>query len=141
MSSRIVGPGVFLSGADCARLDGVLARALRDLQMSNGHMPPALLDLGTDIHAAALEFRAEMQAAAGSGTAGFHHGRVLTTFEVSADRLTVEEVSRRIHRSTGYVRRLLRRGDIAGSRTGRRGAWSADEGSVAAWIGDRIQQH
>lgn len=128
--------GVFLSERDCALLDALLVRMLRDLHMRDGAAPARLLDVVADIHQAAGEFRASALVEAGSGTrfdgSGSGGGSSAAT-----ERLSVQEAARLSGLSDGYLRRLARRGDVTASRSGRRGEWVLDGSSVAAWVTDR----
>jgi hypothetical protein len=134
--ARTVPRGVLLSERDCALLDGVLVRALRDLHMRDGAAPRDLVDVVADIHQVAREFRASVLTETGSGTAFDGSGSVGGSSEVT-ERLSVQEAARLTGLSTSYLRRAARRGDVQASRSGPRGEWVLDGGAVAAWTADR----
>jgi len=134
--ARMVPRGVLLTPADCARLDGLLVRALRDLHLRDGGAPHDLLDVIADIHQLAGEFRASVLVDAGSGTTQAGSGSVGASSEVT-ERLTVAEAARLTGVSDSYWRRLARRGDVQASRSGSKGEWVLDGGSVAAWAAHR----
>lgn len=134
-------PGVHLSARDCALLDGVLVRALRDMQLRDGGAPSALLEVAAPIHRAAVEFRENTLVEAGSGTGEDGIGSVEGS-SVSSERLSVQEAARLTGLSESYLRRLLRGGGLKGTRSGGRGgAWLLDGGSLAVLVADRRDRH
>jgi hypothetical protein len=52
----------------------------------------------------------------------------------------VQEAARLSGLTDTYWRRLARRGDVTASRSGRRGEWVLDGGSVAAWMAERSEK-
>ena len=128
--------GVHLDARDCALLDAVLVRALRDMQLRDGGAPQSLLEVVAPIHRAAVEFREEMQVSVGSGTGEDGSGSAGRSSAVT-ERLTTQEAAQLTGLTDRYWRRLARRGDVAASRSGRRGEWILDGNSVAAWVADR----
>jgi excisionase family DNA binding protein len=132
----VVPPGVLLTAADCARLDAVLMWALRDMQLRDGGLPRDLAEVAAPIHEAAIEFRANVLVKAGSGTVFDRIGSVGGS-SVSTERLTVAEAARLTGASESYLRRLARGGVVTATRSGGRGEWILDGGSLAAWTADR----
>ncbi len=128
--------GVHLAARDCALLDAVLVRALRDMQLRDGGAPQSLLEVVAPIHRAAVEFRENTLADGGSGTSDDGSGSVAGSSVVS-ERLSVQEASRLTGISESYLRRLARGGALGGARSGGRGGWSLDGGLVAALVADR----
>jgi excisionase family DNA binding protein len=117
-------------------LDGILVRALRDVQLRDGGVPQALLDVVAPIHRSAVEFRESTLADAGSGTSDDVIGSVAGS-SAGSERLSVQEAARLTGISESYLRRLARRGALGGARSGGRGGWSLDGGLVAALVADR----
>ena len=130
------GPVVVLSGADCGRLDALLMRALRDIQLRDGGLPTDLAETVAPIHQAAAEFRATQLVNRRSGTAFAASGSV-TGASAGTERLSVQEAARFAQVSESYVRRLARRGAVRAAQSGSRGAWQLDGGSLAAWLAER----
>ncbi|MEU3340687.1 helix-turn-helix domain-containing protein [Streptomyces sp. NPDC006668] len=128
--------GVHLTARDCALLDAVLVRALRDMQLRDGSAPQNLLEAVAPIHRAAVEFRENMQVSPCSGTAEDGNSSVKGS-SVVTERLTTQEAAQLTGLTDGYWRRLARRGDVTASRSGRRGEWILDGNSVPAWAADR----
>ncbi|NNN30733.1 helix-turn-helix domain-containing protein [Streptomyces sp. S3(2020)] len=104
--------------------------------MTNGTVPPRLLDVVTYVHEAAGEFRASVLVEAGSGTEFDVPGSVSGS-SAATEKLSVQEAARLSGLSDTYWRRLARRGDVEASRSGRKGEWVLDGGSVAAWVAER----
>jgi excisionase family DNA binding protein len=130
--------GVFLPAADCARLDWLLVRALRDLAMQNGAVPRDVELIAAFVHRAAVEFRASLLVEAGSGTSDDVSGSVARSL-VSTERLSPQEAAALTGISDSYWRRLARRGDVHATRSGDRGQWMLDGGAVAARMADRTE--
>lgn len=130
--------GVHLSARDCALLDAVLVRALRDMQLRDGGAPQSLLEVVAPIHREAVEFRENTQVNAGSGTGDAGNGAVERSSGLS-ERLSVQEAARLTGFSESYLRRLARRGDLEGSQSGsgRGRGWLLDGGSLAVLMADR----
>lgn len=133
---QVIPAGVLLTAADCARLDALLMRALREAQLRDGAIPRSLLDVAADIHHLAGEYRASVLVGHGSGTALAEIGSAGGSSAVM-ERLTVQQAARLTGTSESYLRRLARRGDVQASRTGRRGEWQLDGGTLAAWAAGR----
>lgn len=138
-------PGVFLSELDCAVLDDLLVRALRDVQLREGAMPARLAEVAAPIHAAATKFRANTLAERsnasserGSGTGRDTSGSVRRR-SAPTERLSVPEAARLAQVSESYLRRLARRGTVRAVRQGSRGGWLLDGGSVAVWVAERSE--
>lgn len=136
--SRHLPAGVYLSARDCAIIDAMLVRTLRDLQLRNGAVPVDLVEVTAPIHQAAREFRANVLVETSSGTAHDSSGSVAGVSEAT-ERLTVQEAARLTGWSTSYLRRLARRGDVSASRSGRMGEWVLDGGSLAARVAERSE--
>lgn len=135
--AQSVSAGVFLSAEDCARLDGLLLRALADSSRRDGGVPVQVERIAAELHHAALKFRASVQVDAGSGTSRDRNGSAART-SVVTDRLSVTQAAGLAGVSEGYMRRLVRRGCFTATRSGQRGAgWLLDGGQVAAWAAER----
>jgi excisionase family DNA binding protein len=128
--------GVLLTDAECARLDHVLMRALRDAHMRDGGAPQWLLDVAADIHQRAGEFRKTALVSLGSGTVVDESGSGSGSW-VGTEQLTVQQAANLTGASDSYLRRMARRGDVQASRSGVRGEWVFDGGSLAAWAAGR----
>lgn len=124
------------TGKECAQLDAFVMRALRDAHLRNEPVPRDVLELLAPVHEMAKEFRASVLVKAGSGTVFDRIGSVGGS-SVSTERLTVAQAARLTGASESYLRRLARRGDVTATRTGGRGEWILDGGSLAAWAADR----
>lgn len=125
--------GVFLSNADCARIDSLLWRAVVDEERRNGGISGRVRGIAEDIRAVGVEFRSAY------GTGGFRDGPVGASYEAS-EWLTTPEAANILSVSESYVRRLLRRGELAGSRMGGKGTWIVDAGSVAVWKAEHLRK-
>ena len=136
MAQHVRGSTVVLSGLECARLDGLLMRCLRDIQARDGALPPGLEETISPIHQAAIEFRASVLVNRSSGTALADSGSVKRSSQAT-ERLSVPEAARLAGTSESLVRRLARKGVLQGTRSGGRGAWSLNGGSVAVWMANR----
>ncbi len=128
--------GVFLSAADCLRLDGLLMRALRDLQVRDGGLPADLAETVGPIHAAAREFRESALISTGSGTTRAESCSRTRSLQ-HEHQLSAAEVARIAGVSRELVCRAARDGDLKGSKSGRRGAWEIDPDSAAPWTAER----
>ncbi len=137
------GPVVVLDGADCAVLGRQLVEALRLGYVARGAAPPrALLDFADQVN------RADRSSASGSAWA-CRSGPVAEPRNPPAAGgppssgqpvLTATEAARAAEVSAGYLRRVLRRGDVEASRGGPRGSWLVHTDSLAAWIGQRREE-
>jgi excisionase family DNA binding protein len=145
--ARHLPAGVHLTAAECAKLDGLLVRGLRDLRLRDGTAPPDLLEIVAPIHQAAAEFRASVLVepatvlvspgfSPGSGTGRDSSGSAARS-SIATERLSVQQAARFANVSESYLRRLARMGALRGARPGGRGGWTLDGGSVAAWAADR----
>lgn len=132
----LIPAGVLLSDAECARLDHVLMRALREAHLRDGGAPQWLLEVAADIHQRAGEFRKNSLVNPGSGTTLDVSGSASGSW-VETERLTVREAANLTGTSDSYLRRMARRGDVPASRSGIRGEWVFDGGSLAAWAAER----
>jgi excisionase family DNA binding protein len=131
-----VSAGVLLSPQDCASLDYVVMIGLRSVNQRDGTVPQSTLDAAALLHAMAAEFRKNALVNPGSGTVFDACGSARGSSEVT-ERLTVQEAARLTGTSTSYLRRLARKGDVKASRSGGRGEWVIDGGTLAAWAAGR----
>jgi hypothetical protein len=121
-----------------------LHRQLREaLKLGYGvhrRQPPWLLsELGRHL-AHAVQCRENPQASRPDGTASFRDGPPLPASDQPV-RLTVREAACLARVSEGYMRRLIRRGDVEAVR-GHRGAWQVDIPSASVWIASqRRKEH
>lgn len=130
--------GVWLSGEDACRLDGLLRRAVYDAGRRDGHVSARLVELSDLIHRAAIEFRTTVLASADSGTGDDSSGSVSALSPVSDnDRLTARQAARLAGVSEEFIRRLACEGVLRGTKSGHRGAWRLDPSSVATWMAGR----
>ncbi|MFD9659027.1 helix-turn-helix domain-containing protein [Streptomyces mirabilis] len=123
-------------------MDGLLVRALRDMQLRDGGVPQDLLDVAAPVHRAAVEFRENALVMAGSGTSADRIGSGGRSSVVTSERLSVQEAARITGYSESFVRRLARKGVLSGTRTGPGiGTWQLDGGSLAVLMADRRDRH
>jgi hypothetical protein len=109
-----------------------VAEALKFGYVVRGRQLPRLLaEVGREL-ACASQCRENPQASLANGTAGFRDAPSLSVSEQPV-RLTVKEAACLAKVSEGYMRRLIRRGDVEAIR-GYRGAWQVDISSAGAWI-------
>ncbi|MFJ4924084.1 helix-turn-helix domain-containing protein [Streptomyces sp. NPDC088736] len=134
--ARVQPAGVWLSPEDCARLEAVLLKTLRDMQIRDGGAPEHLVDVVAVVRGCAREFRTSTLVTGGSGTTQRRNGSAGGSSVVS-ERLTTQEAARLARVSDGYVRRLARRGDVMASRSGGKGEWLIDASSLAVWVAER----
>jgi hypothetical protein len=109
-----------------------VAEALKFGYVARGRQPPRMLSELAKHLAGVSRCHEDAQASGGDGTAGFRDGAALQLSEQPV-RLTVKEAACLAKVSEGYMRRLIRRGDVEAVR-GRRGAWAVDIPSVSVWI-------
>jgi excisionase family DNA binding protein len=134
--AQVVAAGVLLAGEDCARLDGLLLRALADTANRNGGVPVQVARIAAEIHRAADEFRTNILVNASSGTPRDEISSVKPRSPVT-DRLTVQEAAKLAEISEEYARRMARKGVVNATKSGHRGAWLVDSTSLAAWVAER----
>jgi hypothetical protein len=120
-------------------LDAVVMLGLRVLHQRNGAVPDDVWNAAADLHEMAGEFRASVLVETGSGTAFDVSGSVSGS-SAATEQLSVQEAARLSGLTDTYWRRLARRGDVTASRSGRRGEWVLDGGSVAAWMAERSEK-
>lgn len=132
----IVSRVVQYTAAECARLDGFVVNALRDLHLRKGSVPADLLELLAPVHDLAKEFRSSVLVEPGSGTLFDGFGSAAGPLGAT-ERLTTHEAARITGTSESYLRRLAREGVVTATRSGSRGEWLLDGGSLAAWVAGR----
>jgi excisionase family DNA binding protein len=134
--AHVLGPGLFLTGRDCARLYGPLLRALHDMRVRDGGVPEELMHLAADVRSSAEEYRASMLV---KGVPGTMLAEIDTESALSStERLSVQEAARLTGYSETYLRRLAREGVVMATRSGLgTGGWTLDGGSLAAWLATR----
>lgn len=134
--AHLLPPGLLLTAEECARLDAVLMRAAREMQLRDGAVPHRLADICADVHQVAAKFRQSALVGGGSGTEEAAGG-IPEPSSSATERLSVQQAARLTGLSDSYWRRLARRGDVEASRSGSRGRWVLDGGQVAAWTANR----
>lgn len=143
MAIRLPGPTVVLTGEDCARLNKPLGELLAALARRDGQVPRHLVEIREEIRRAATEFRittlANPSSGPGSGTVRDTSGSRSRPSGAS-ERLTATEAAHLTGVSRELICRLAVRGVLQGTRTGWRGAWELDAGSVAAWSASRKER-
>lgn len=136
MAVRINAPALLLSGEDCVVLDAMLGVAVVELRRRHSVMPPMAQQIVDGIHRTADQFRASVHASvhveAGLESVRDDSGFVSRSSE-AAGELSAQDVARLSGVSTQFVCLLARRGVLHGTRSGTRGAWRLDAGSVAIW--------
>jgi excisionase family DNA binding protein len=133
--ARMQEAGALLSQQDCALLDPLLVAMLRDLQIRDGGAPQRLYDIAAVIRGCSAEFRASVLVNPCSGTP-VDSSDPAGGSSAPTERLTTQQAAQLTGLTDGYLRRLARRGDLTGSRSGRRGEWILDGNSVAAWAAE-----
>ncbi len=136
MAVPVRGPGLFLSGADCLRLAGPLARYIAEQARRDGGVPPRLREIAEAVLATGQSYRAEMTGP-GVGTSGFRDDQGGASCATSATWLTVERTAELLGCSTEYVRRLCRQRALHSVRAAGGGAWLVDEAAVLERLGAR----
>lgn len=127
----IVSRAVQFTAEDCARLDGFVMRALRDMRLRNELVPRDVLELLASVHQLAGEFRETTLVTHRSGTA-FDQGSSGRGPSEATETLSVPQAARLTGWSQEYLRRLARKGVVSATRTGSRGGWRLDGGQLAA---------
>lgn len=134
-------PRLVLDGRDCALLARVLARAIRRDHGAPGRPPPPLWLLDMAAAAAAVAGAEPAEPRSGWSGAGAEpaepHGGAVVERSGQPDVLSVAEAAMRARVSEGYVRRMIRRGDLEASRDRRQGAYAIDSACFAAWCSAR----
>ena len=117
-----------------------VAEALKFGYVVRGRELPRLLaEVGRELACADLS-RENSQVSVPNGTAGFRDETPLSVSDQPV-RLTVKEAACLARVSEGYMRRLIRRGDVEAIR-GHRGAWAVDIPSASVWIASqRRKEH
>lgn len=115
-----------------------LGEAIRWGYTARGWQVPPLLAEWRRILARAAQDHPYPQVSAGDVPSGFRDDTTVPASEQPV-RLTATEAANLAGVSEGYMRRLIRRGDVEASR-GRRGAWAVDISSLAAWISQRREE-
>jgi excisionase family DNA binding protein len=140
----LAGPVVILDGRDCAVLARQLVEAIRLGYTVRDRPPPrALLDLAGRLNVIARgsgEDRDDCQDTGHDGPGRFRVSLPLPSSGQPATGLTVAEAARLGAVSEGYLRKLIRRGDIEASRDGRSAGYLVRADSVAAWASQRREE-
>lgn len=130
--------GLFLDGRDACVLDAPLRRAVAEIGRRNGGVPSHLVRLAEQVTRTAAEFRATVLVEPGSGTEEDASGSVSALSPVSDnERLSAQQAARLADVSEEFIRRLAAKGVLQGTKSGERGGWLLDPGSVAVWIASR----
>ncbi|HMH76886.1 MAG TPA: helix-turn-helix domain-containing protein [Candidatus Udaeobacter sp.] len=140
MTNRVLTePTVVLSAEDCARVDGFLARGLTAAKSRDTTVPASAVAIAADIHWAADQFRASALIKAGCATPGPDVGKELPAW-ASEERLTTAQAARIAGCSPTYLRRVIHRGELHGTR-GRGGGYLVTPAALAAWVVGRQDRH
>lgn len=134
----LAGPAVVLGPIDCARLDGLLVRALVDAKLRGNAVPPAVRALAADIHQVAEQFRAEVLIRPDCATYGLAVDAETAVWEPE-ERLSTAQAARIVGVSPQYMRRVFAAGGLDAIREPG-GGWSVSGLGLALWIAARHQR-
>lgn len=129
------GPLIILTAEDCRRLRQPLKDALDYGWLARGWVPPvALLELSDHVHRTA-KYRPPAQVSGHAGTSELQD----VEDPAGSETITVTEAANLTAYSSSYLRRLLRRGDLIGTR-GQAGKWEVDVESLQSLIDNRTSR-
>lgn len=131
------GPAVVLGPPECARLDNLIMRALLDARLRGHPVSAAVEALAADVHQVAELFRTNMLIKPGSGTCGSNVDAEVAAWWLE-EQLSTEQAALVAGVSPGYMRRLIRRGDLEAARV-HGGGWVVSGTALAVWLAGRDQ--